>query len=458
MEPLVRCPRVWTIRGPLTRRWPRYPPAMSDFPQDNRPLRVKLGDVDPAKYLITAFSGREEISRLYTYTLTLVAGIDEPLKFEDVLGKPAVVAIDQAAGLTRFVHGIINRLRQQARDNEFVHYQAQLVPPLWLLSRNIRSRIFQQVTVRAILEEVIGQLYTPDFDKLEGTYNPRNICAQYRESDFAFISRLMEEEGIYYYFTNTADKHGLVIADNPRGHHDTPDDATLHFQDSAIAVPVEGRITRWDKAQELRVGGVDLTDHHFEMPTNDLRITAFPLDTVKSGTVEHQLGVGGMDETGVVEHPGGYAHWRDGIAPGGAERPDDLDHVFEDNSRISSVRMDLEETRAVRIEGSSTYNRMASGHKFTLADHFDADGDYATVAVAHDARCGTNESGDATDFSYANEFECLPLELPFRPERTTPRPLVRGTQTAVVVGDDPEIDPDKYGRVKVWLRWDRQGP
>jgi type VI secretion system secreted protein VgrG len=428
---------------------------MPEFKQANRPLRITLGDVTPDGVLLTGFSGTETISRLYTFTLTLVAPADAPLAFADVLGKPAVVEIDQETGQTRFVHGIVSRLRQGRRDSTFAHSVAELVPPLWLLSRTTRSRIFQQKTTREILDEVLGPLYSPEF-KLEATYHPRNFCAQYRESDFAFVSRLMEEEGMYYFFTHTADEHKLVISDNPRGHADTPDDVTLVFLDASLARPNEGRVIRWEKAQALRTGAVDLTDHWFEMPTNDLRAVGMPLDSAKAGSVAHELGLGQMNKTAVVEHPGGYAHWRDGIAPGGAPRPADLDPLFEDNARIAGVRMDQEQTGAVRIDGAGSYCRMTAGHKFTLAEHLDADGDYVAVSVAHDATCGVNTSGGPEDFAYRNEFECLPFDLPFRPLRETPRPVVKGTQTAVVVGDDPEIEPDKYGRVKVHFRWDPQ--
>src|SRR5262245_55708840 len=121
---------------------------MAELKQDNRPLRVKLGRVDPNAVLITALKGTETISRLFSFTLELIAHADKPLKFEDVLGQPSVVAIDQEPGKTRFIHGIISKLSQGRRDNRFVFYKAELVPPLWLLTKQIRSRIFQQKPVK----------------------------------------------------------------------------------------------------------------------------------------------------------------------------------------------------------------------------------------------------------------------------------------------------------------------
>lgn len=256
---------------------------MAGFTQNNRPLRVLLGDVPLDGVLLLGLTGTESVSRLFRYVLDLVSPADTPLNFADVLGKPTAVAIDQVAGQTRFIHGIVNRFSQGRRDQRFNHYRAELVPPLWLLTKSIRSRVFQldnaaPMTTKAIVELVIGGLYSPDFSGLEQTYQPRNICVQYRESDFAFISRLMEEEGIYYYFTHTADDHKLVIADSTRGHQPVPQEMPLVFQDEGQALPNEGRVTRWDKAQELRGTMVTTTDYHFQIPNN-------PLQGSRSGSV-----------------------------------------------------------------------------------------------------------------------------------------------------------------------------
>jgi type VI secretion system secreted protein VgrG len=164
-----------------------------------------------------------------------------------------------------------------------------------------------------------------------------------------------------------------------------------------------------------------------------------------------------MDQATATDHPWGGAHWRDGVAPGGADQPADLDPLFADNTRIARVRLDQEQAGAVRIDAASTAARLTAGHKFTLAGHFDADGEYVAVAVRHAATCPAADS-DGVPFTYANTFECQPLDLPFRPQRVTPQPAIHGTQTGVVVGsENAEIDPDKYGRVKVWFRWDPEG-
>jgi type VI secretion system secreted protein VgrG len=434
--------------------WPGNDP-MSALKQDARPLRVTLGDLPSEAALITRFAGTEAVSRLFTFTLDLATPADAPLDFAAVLGKPAAVQIDQGdlGHQTRTVRGVVSRLAQGRRDGRFVHYRAELVPALWLLTLQTRSRVFQQKTVKEILIEVIGDLYPPDLSRLEATYHPRNYCVQYRETDFAFISRLMEEEGIYYYFTH-GDKPGLVLADAPRGHAPVPHDPKLLFQDEGMEAPLEGRVTTWDKAQRLRTGRFALTDHSFELPTNQLDAAAKLPESVKAGTVEHKLAAPGA----AVDHPGGYVRWTDGIAPGGADRAGDLKHLFEDNARVARVRAAAEAAGAVEVRGAGTYCRMTAGHRFTLAGHFDANGEYLLTAVTHEAECGAATTGDGPVFRYSNRFEGLPAALPFRPALETPRPVIRGTQTGRVVGTKgEEIEPDKYGRVKVWFRWDPAG-
>jgi type VI secretion system secreted protein VgrG len=216
-------------------------------------------------------------------------------------------------------------------------------------------------------------------------------------------------------------------------------------------------VTVWEKQQELRTGGVAFTDHWFELPTNTLWAGHRAQGPVGAGTEPHDPGVGGMDKTSAVDHPWGGAHWRDGVAPGGADQPDDLSLAFQDNARLARVRLGQEQTGGVRIEAAGTCARLAAGHRFTLTRHFDADGDYVVAAVRQSATCPAAVSEDAP-FTYANWFECHPIGLAFRPQRVTPRPAIHGTQTGVVVGaDGAEIDPDKYGRVKVWFRWDPDG-
>jgi type VI secretion system secreted protein VgrG len=181
---------------------------------------------------------------------------------------------------------------------------------------------------------------------------------------------------------------------------------------------------------------------------------------VPVGKVTHKLKVGGNSQFEIFDYPGGYAQRFDGIDSGGGERPAELQRIYEDNQRTAVIRMQQEAVSGLVIRGAGYCRQFVSGHKFGLTRHFDADGQYLITGVEHSARLGGDfRSGDGVAVAYQNRFTCIPLALPYRPPRVTPRPKVEGTQTAIVVGPPgpEEIYTDKYGRVKVQFHWDRQG-
>jgi type VI secretion system secreted protein VgrG len=428
------------------------------YTQQTSPLRFKaeaLGDDD---LLITRLTGTEALSRLYSFHLELLAPLDKPVNFEDVLGQGASVAIDVEGGEPRFFNGLVARFAQGARDDTFITYRAEVVPQVWLLTKKVQSRIFQHVSVPDILKKVFDGFKVAH--EVQGTFETRDYCVQYRESDFDFASRLMEEEGIYYYFRHTADGTEMVLANTPQGHDDLPEPATLIYDEVEGGDRDEGRVTAWEKVQEVRSGKVMLWDHCFELPGKKLEADQKIQESVAAGSVNHKLNGPLSDKLEVYDYPGGYAGRFDGISRGGAEQPAEVDKIFEDNRRTAKLRIQEAAAGAVSIAGKSTCRQMTAGHKFTLERHFDADGDYVLTRVEHSVGLtdGGYRSGGAFGLDYANTFECIPAALPFRPARVTPKPTVKGTQTAVVVGPDgAEIFTDKYGRIKVQFHWDREG-
>ena len=430
------------------------------FDQSTRPLRLSISGIDATAIMLTHFSGTEEISRLYAFNIQFVCNADDPLKFEDVLGKATLIEIEQQEGQVRFVHGLIAKLMQGHRDDRFQHYQAELVPPLWLLTRNKQSRIFQDDELRKvpeIIKAVIGGLYTPDMDQVSAAYPERTFTAQYRESDYDFISRLMEDEGIYYYFNHTDSEQLLVMGDHATGHKPLPVQQTLLFDQDGASLEGEGRITNWVKTQQLRIGAIVVTDYNFELPNDRLEFTDFPMSQATVGSIEHQLTLSATADTATVDAPGGYAWWLDGVSRGGSKQPVQLEGLFVENSRVANIMATRETSEAVRIRGTSSYRWLTPGFQFSLLGHFDADGDYVLVSVTHRAELGVDSGAGSGDLKYENDFVCVPTSIDFRPARITPKPTIRSTQTADVVGsEDAEIDPDLYGRVKVRFRWDPQ--
>jgi type VI secretion system secreted protein VgrG len=430
--------------------------VMAKYTQATRLLAVAT-PLGADALLLTGFTGREGISRLFQFELELLAENNQDIPFDKLLGQPAAVRLALAGNKNRFISGIISRLSQGTRDQTFTRYRMEIVPQLWLLTRRAQSRVFQKLSVPDILKKVLDGLDVAY--EIQGTFHPRDYCVQYRETDFAFASRLMEEEGIFYFFKHAANGHKMVVANTPASHRDLPEQSQAIFESVEGGQREEDRVHQWEKVQEMRSGKCTLWDYCFEMPDKNLEASQTTVDSVAVGKVTHKLKVGGNDRLELYDYPGGYAQRFDGIDQGGGEKPGDLKRIFEDNKRTVAIRMEQEALPGLVTQGAGNCRPFVSGHKFTLAKHFNADGPYVLTGVEHSATLsGDYRSGQNLALTYENRFTCIPLALPFRPRRETPRPRAEGTQTAVVVGPPgEEVYCDKYGRVKVQFHWDREG-
>src|SRR5262249_4391316 len=209
---------------------------MGKYTQANRLLAVTT-PLGKDALLLERFVGTEAISELYHFRLELLAERGTAVPFDQLLGQKIAVELRPPRGTVRQIHGIVSRLTQgpQVRsaqgDVTFVRYRMEVVPRLWLWTKTVQSRIFQHISVADILKELLAGL-KPDLSfELTGTYQPRNYCVQYRESDFAFVSRLMEEEGIYYFFKHTADGCQMVVADSSLAHPDLPEPTKIIYEE-----------------------------------------------------------------------------------------------------------------------------------------------------------------------------------------------------------------------------------
>jgi type VI secretion system secreted protein VgrG len=433
--------------------------ADSSYSQQNRPLRVST-PLGPNVLLLTGFTGRENISHLYTFHLDLLATNGTDIPFDKLLGKKIVTTIRTQMAGERFFSGICNRVSEGVRDSHFTHYRMEVVPQFWLLTRRIQSRIFQHETIPDILKKVLKGL---DVEwQLQGDFDARDYLIQYRESDFAFASRLMEEEGIFYFFKHSADGHKLVVANNVGAHPDVPVTAEVPFdtKKNESGTNLDVHVWHWEKTQEIRSGKYEVWDYCFEMPDKHLEADSEIQSTVEVGTVEHNLQVANNNpDLEIYDWPGVYAQRYDGIDRGGGDQSGDLGKIFKDNERTATIRMEEEAVHSILINGVSNARQLTSGHKFTLNKHFNADGEYVLIGVDHRAHLGFDyRSSGSSDFIYENTFTAIPVGLPFRPRQITPKPVIQGPQTAKVVGPPGEIIyPDKYGRVKIQFFWDRQG-
>jgi type VI secretion system secreted protein VgrG len=399
---------------------------MSRYTQTNRFLSAAT-PLGKDVLLLCAFEGREELSRLFHYTLDFWSEKDD-LAAKDVVGKPVTWTVHHDDDKPRHFHGVVRRFVAGSRHAQKLRaYRAEVVPWLWFLTRTADCRIFQKKDVTAIVKAVFEKFGFKDYSfNLRGSYPEREYCVQYRETAFDFLSRLLEEEGIFYFFRHEEGKHTLVLADQKSAYKDCPE-SKVFCHPGAVRL---SHITEWEHQYEFRSGKWAATDYNFETPATDLG--------TKSTTV---VPVADAKKYEIFDYPGRY-----GVKADGAER--------------TRVRMEEEETPYDVVRGAGTCCTFTPGGKFTLTRHdckTEADRGYVLTAVEHQARDNSHVNGTEGSY-YRNRFTCLPDSVTFRPARTTPRPVVQGPQTAVVVGPSgEEIYVDKYGRVKVQFFWDREG-
>jgi len=416
------------------------------------PLTAQIG---AETFLLSTFTGEEALSQLFSYKLELFAENDRDIPLDALVGRSASVNVALADGSVRYFNGIAKRISQGARGKTYTSYRAEVVPSQWLLTRTQRSRIFQEKGVPDILRQVLGSANV-EF-RLAAPYEPRNYCVQYRETDFNFASRLMEEEGIFYFFKHSQAGHTLVVGDDASAYADVPGSHDIPFDPSGASRDTAPVIFAWEKVQELRSGKVTLRDHNFQLPDENLEGSALIRESVRVGQVTHALRVAGNDGLEIYDYPGGYAKRFDGIDGGGGSQPGEIQKLFAAAQRAAVIRMDEEALPSITINGSSNTRQLGSGERFGLVGHPNGDGPYVLTSVRHGARVSDPQGGPKA-FHYENDFTCIPEALAFRPSRSTPKPIVHGSQTAVVVGPaGEEIFTDKYGRVKVQFFWDRDG-
>lgn len=399
---------------------------MPSIAQEHRRIAIST-PLGKDALLLRGFSGSEAISQLFHFDLDLVSENDS-VKFQDVVGKNVTLRIYDAAGAERYWNGFISRFSQGSQDRRLTGYRAQMVPWLWFLTRTADCRIFQNLKVPDIIQKIFKDLGFSDFElRLYGNYTPRDYCVQYRETDFNFVSRLMEEEGICYFFDHQESKHVLVLADDPAAHKAHPNQKTARYDFRGGSATYEDVVNEFLYQEEFRTGKWAQTDYNFETPSTSLAVT-----------------VSGQNPYEIYEFPGQYM-----VRPAG--------------ERLAKIRLQEQTVPAVVFQGTSGCRYFTPGCQFTLQDHYRSDLNqaYLLTAVRHSATQGGNfEVGSAggEELSYRNTFECIPATIPYRPARVTPEPFVQGCQTAVVVGPaGEEIYTDKYGRVKVQFFWDREG-
>jgi len=373
--------------------------------------------------LLVRFEGEESISQPFRFQLDLQSE-KRDINPADILRQPANVSWVMRDGSVRHLNGFISRFSQGASDAQLTNYRAELVPWTHFLSLRRDCRIFQNLSVPDIVAEVFTGAGFNDFDIRCASRPTREYCVQYAESDLNFVQRMLEEEGIYYFFEHEQDKHTLVLADEISQTPDCPPPSTVPVL--AVSAPEEDVVTTFEWENSINIGSVMYRDYDHLQPS-------FTLDGLAPGQEGEEV----------------YEYW-----PGRYT-------TRAEGERLARYRLEAEEALREQAHGRSECRNLIAGHKFTLTEHTNsrANQQYLLTAVRHICDNGeyrSEESGAA--FDYSNEFTCLPASVPFRPRRMTRKPLIHGSQTAVVVGPPgEEIYTDEHGRVKLHFHWDRLG-
>lgn len=414
------------------------------------------------KLLVLRLEGKEQLGMLPEWHVDLVSdvsllGVREEIPMSDLVGHRATITI--AHGAERHINGYITEAQRGERRGRFNAYRITMRPWLWFATRNRNSRVFQSMTVEDIVSEVL-ETYSADytFNCSETGYPTLDYCVQYNESDFDFISRLLEESGIYYYFTHTGDTHTLVLVDGMGGHETKDGDSTIKWANKFDAKTPS--ILEWHLSEEATAVKATVRDFDYQAVDSAVEASSEAAASLPGGSPAFP-GAGGETGAGeIYEFPGRAVQTQDK-----AEADSDAAAAAELYAKVR-----LQEQQALRkvYTGSTNCNDLRIGDKFELTDapRGEDEMEYLVVSISLNAEFADHEAIEEIAPSQGRRdgliasIMCIPVDAsqPFRPQRRTPRPVMYGPQTATVVGaSGNEIETDALGRIKVQFHWDRLG-
>lgn len=399
---------------------------VTDIIQEGRELTLET-PLGQDVLVPVGFSGEERVSGLFAFHIDMVSN-RETIEASEILGKSVTLKLKRPGMGERMFNGLVRSFSPGASwIRGYRAYSAVIVPWTWFLTRTSDCRIFQEKTVPEIIEEVFSDNGFSDYTmRASGSHPARVYCVQYRESDFNFISRLMEEEGMFYYFEHSDGRHNMLIADNTGAYGDC-EQADVEFR---AAEDVVDAVNEWRLNYEFRSGTWAQRDFNFETPSNDLETSESTM-----------LGIPDASNYEQYDYPGRYDNTGDG-------------------REMTRLRMEEEETPHEEVEGAGAVKSFVPGVKFRVSKHEARDQEnrrFVLTRVRHEATTTDLYSG-GDQVGYTNDFSCIPDSVVFRPQRSTPKGRVDGPQTAFVVGPGgEEIYTDSHGRVKVQFHWDRYG-
>lgn len=421
--------------------------------QKFRPMTIMtpLKGVDHDRLFVRTFRGRERLGRLFEYEVEFHTD-QVALSFEEMLGGNVTVSIartdlpEDSEAEPRHFNGYVSRFEQIGWEGRRMVYRATLVPWLWFMTRAVDCRVHapresNRMRMPKLIKDLISEQKLGEVeDRLRGAYREHEFSVQYNESYHDYFMRIMEREGFYGFFVHRNGAHSLVLADDPGAHEVYEGADGIELRPEGHGKDTLGYVRTWLPMREVRSGKYSMRDYNYLRPRDATETHS----KEKSGPLKHE-----NDRLEVYEYPGGYA-------------------VEGEAREYVRVRLEDHQSTYSVCSGESDHRGIAVGYRFNLVLPNDVQdtykdpqgGAYLVIEAQYEAHNPEAESGGYAPAGPAFQcrFRAIPAETPFRLARETPRPVVRGPQTAVVVGrSGDEVHSDSLARVRVQFHWDRDG-
>jgi type VI secretion system secreted protein VgrG len=416
--------------------------------QDTREMKIVCDGFEGTNVIVHRMNYYEELSRPFQLDVDLLVDSDDFVDFENVVGMRATLSLlmrgtdfeTAKAEDIRHFNGVVVEVGQGGRIYDKTEYHLRIAPDLWMLTYRKNCRIFQNRTVPQILKAVCEEQYITDIEeRISRECLPRQHCVQYRETDFDFLSRLLEEEGIYYYFSHRDGEHTLVLCDDSSATDPVPG-----FEEIPFGLQADESIVSFEARQRVKSGEYKLRDYDFRMDDLTLETEATP----EWATADSDLSV--------TDYPGSFTEDTYGDEAGSS--------IAED---LTKIRMEECLNGVWEAEGrTASVAGLSAGFKFQLLGHPRADWDeeYLVSRVDLSSTLDTGRaqaSFEGKDAAFHCSFTAHPVsgdqKWQYRPRRQTPKPRIAGLQTARVVGEPgEEIWTDEHARVQVAFHWDEE--
>jgi type VI secretion system secreted protein VgrG len=404
---------------------------VSQLTQDTRTATLEIPALGKNTLVLTKFHATEGLSDLFEFEIEAVS-TQADIDFDKALGTNCYVKV-QSYKLERIFNGVLVEVQAQGMQADLYHYRLILRPWLWLLSKTSDCRIFENKTALDIIQQVFKDRGFNDVQPATTKSYPQlEYCVQYRETDLAFVCRLMEQHGIYYFFEHSADKHLLRLGDAKSSHKPVPGLSSIPFMTGKQQQRRDQEhLFTWSPERRLRTGKIELMDYNYLEPKSDLKSDAEANTKYNKSKLE------------IYDYPGKYT-------------------VKKDGETYAKVRLLAEQALDQRRYATGDSVSLFAGGLVTLEKHPQGseNKEYLILRETHAFTFQAYVSGLTTgEDSYTGNYEFLPSDIEFKAPLITPRPIIYGPQTALVIADkdkDEEIDVDEYGRILVRFYWDRK--